>query len=218
MRISRFWNGASGSGSRPWSWCAHRQPAKPGERAREARRRQGGHACACEPVRLGRPLVVAQRHERASGAAVADALHEEQARREHRLDHVVERRGRRDVDAGRTAAVERCGRRAPSEKYVGFRKYDVVANENASVGDGEIEAAAAQRRQPDERGDHGHRTAKLMTKARLRSRCQSSVALAPTAAPMAKNAIWPSDTCPAQPVSTTTERPSIVYTPTVANL
>ena len=52
-----------------------------------------------------------------------------------------------------------------------------------------------------------------MTSARLRSRPQSSVAFAPTAAPIAKNAICPSDTCPAHPVSTTTDRPSTAYTP-----
>ena len=40
----------------------------------------------------------------------------------------------------------------------------------------------------------------------MRSASQSIDALAPTTAPMAKNAIWPSETCPAQPVSTTSER------------
>jgi hypothetical protein len=43
--------------------------------------------------------------------------------------------------------------------------------------------------------------------ASSRSRFQSRVALAPTAAPMANSATCPSDTWPAHPVSTTTEQP-----------
>ena len=43
----------------------------------------------------------------------------------------------------------------------------------------------------------------------MRSRPHSEVALPPTAAPMAKNATWASDTCPAHPVTTTTDTPSV---------
>jgi hypothetical protein len=50
-----------------------------------------------------------------------------------RVDDVVERRRRRDVDATEERRSSGCAPSGTQPKYLLFRKYDVVANENASV-------------------------------------------------------------------------------------
>ncbi len=51
-------------------------------------------------------------------------------------------------------------------------------------------------------------TAAAITSATNRSACHDETTAPATAAPMAKNATWPSDTVPAQPDSRTSDTPS----------
>ena len=102
------------------------------------------------------------------------------------------------VDAAARATSPRSSRR--------LRTYDVIASEKREGRDREVEAAEPEGRQPDDdRRDPADQPRQGPAED---VEVPGSRGLAATAPPRAKNPIWPSDTWPDHPVSTTTRDPS----------
>ena len=100
-----------------------------------------------------------------------------------------------------------CAPCGSQSKNRSLSRYDGRGQGEGQRGHGQVQPRRRSAGQADERGDgrrdHRPQQGEREVEAPLRGR------LAATAAPMAKNATWASDTCPAHPVSTTTDRPSV---------
>ena len=197
--------------------CTSTTPATDGEEAGDRERGELG-ADRGDAVGVRAALVLAQRDEHPAGAAAADADDRDDAQHEHDQAEVVHAFGRRAVvpHAEDRLRFERLGRHPVEELRV------------EEVGDGrerererrhrEVEAAQPQRGQADDDRDERAGDARRAGSTSARSRPQSVVALAPSAPPIATKPIWPSDTCPAQPVRIVIERLTIAKISTAAAL
>ena len=206
VNTARFWIGEYDAGSKGCWWWTNSPPARAAmapERAKAARCMRDG----VDAVGLGRPLVVAQGHQRPAEAADPHAPHAGDD--EHQDGQRPGSRRRLGVDTDRppSSGPARCARWGTQSKNSSFSRYEVVASEKAKVVTARYRPRSRAAGCPPTRPPPPRRRWRPPAPAN-RSASHSVPRHPATAAPMAKNATWPSETVPPQPDSSTSDRPS----------